>query len=88
MLNQALPNHYRDILDRAAEITRDAADRLEHFPNAKGEQARCIKLIRAAAVVIHGVLEQRSDRQFLAALQELMAARTVTDTVDATRGSR
>ena len=88
MLNQALPNHYRDILDRVAEITRDAVDRIEHFPNAKGERERCLALIRAAAFVTHGVLERRADREFLDALQTIMQARTIGDRIDATRGSR
>ena len=71
----------RDVLDRAAEVCRDSADRIEHFSAIRGEREAALKNIRAAVTVIHGILDECHGREYLDALTTIMHARTMGDII-------
>jgi hypothetical protein len=86
MLNQPIPDPLRDVLDRAAEVCRDSADRIEHFSAIRGEREAALKNIRAAVKVIHGIVdEEHTGRAYLDSLATIMQARTVGDLVRAAK---
>jgi len=76
-----IPRHVEDAFDRAAEVCRDSADRIEHFSAIRGEREAALKNIRAAVKVIHGILDECYGREYLDALTTIMNARTMGDII-------
>ena len=76
MLNQPLPPPISALLDRCAEVSRDAADTIEHDPGIEGPKRALHELRAPALVVAHLADNVHVGHEYIEALQVVMGART------------